>query len=377
MVLTGLLFGLFALTAAPAQNLLSNGSFEDGLADWGKADPAIFEVTTGDAADGTQYITIQSPDSADHALRRVLTGLTPGEQYTLTVRTRKNTIPDLRIILRDPETKKYVGLLRPLPSDDWQAVSRVFRAPGEAIGVEISSRAPGECQVDDVSVVAGTVPQTDPAPASAAPRPEKKEPFGDQIAVFEAFDKVNPPEPGSTLFVGSSTIKRWRTMAKYFPGVRVMNRGFGGARMRDVLNYEDRIVLPCKPAHILVYAGDNDLAAKGTPEEVLADFKEFVRKAQAALPGVSITYISIKPSPHRMRIAEKTAEVNRLIEEYVRTDPTLGYVDITKTLLGPDGKPDPALFEADGLHINEEGYRRIAPPIQERIAAASAVHTQP
>jgi lysophospholipase L1-like esterase len=374
-IFLGCLSGLLALSSGWTQNLLTNGSFEDGLQDWGNAHPAIFEVTAGDAADGTQFVTIQSPDSSDNALRRVLRGLTPGEDYTLTVCTRKNTIPDLRIILRNPETKKYIGLLRPLPSDEWQTVTKTFKAPGEAVGVEISTRAPGECQIDALSVVAGISAPTADATASNTqntPRPEKKEPFGDQIAAFEAFDKVNPPEPGSTLFVGSSTIKRWRTMTKYFPDVRVMNRGFGGARMRDVLAYEERIVLPCQPAHILVYAGDNDLAARGTPEDVLNDFQTFVEKARAAQPGVAITYISIKPSPHRTRIAAQTEEANRLIAAYVKKDPSLGYVDVSKTLLGPDGKPDPALFEADGLHINEEGYRRFAVPIQERIAALAS-----
>jgi lysophospholipase L1-like esterase len=377
-LLFGGALGLLAISSGWGQNLLTNGSFEDGLQDWGNAKPAIFEVTAGDAADGSHFVYIQSPDDSDNAIRRVLKGLTPGEDYTLTVYTRKNTIPDLRIILRNPETKKYIGLLKPLPSDDWQPVSRTFKAPGEAVGVEISTRAPGECQVDNVSVVAGiSAPQANPSSgpssssAGSSPRPDKKEPFADQIGAFEAFDKVNPAAPGGTLFVGSSTIKRWRSMAKYFPDVRVINRGFGGARMRDVLYYEDRIVLPSKPAHILVYAGDNDLAAKGTPEEVLADFKTFVAKAHAAQPGIPITYISIKPSPHRTRIATKTEEANRLIAEYVKTDPSLAYVDITQTMLGPDGKPDPALFEADGLHINEEGYRRFAEPIQKRIADLS------
>lgn len=375
--LPGLLFAILLSSPGSAQNLVSNGSFEEGLKDWGKGNAAIFEVTTGQAADGEHFVAIQSTDSKDNALRRTLKGLTPGEEYTLTVRTRKNTIPDLRIILRDTEKKSYVGMLKPLPSVDWQSISKTFKAPGTEVGVEISTRAPGSCDVDDVSVVAGNVAPAGSTPSAAstgsapqpAPAATKGEPFADQIAAFEAFDKVNPPKPGAVLFVGSSTIKRWATMAKYFPDVRVLNRGYGGAKMRDVLYYEDRIVLPCKPAHIIVYAGDNDLAAKATPQDVLNDFKAFVTKAHAAQPETPITFVSIKPSPHRMSILGKMKEANRLVEEYVKTDPKLGYVDITGTMLGPDGHPDPAIFEADGLHINEEGYRRFAVPIQARVSA--------
>ena len=92
-----------------------------------------------------------------------------------------------------------------------------------------------------------------------------------------------------------------------------------------------------------------------------------VAKVHAAQPETVITFISIKPSPHRERIASKTAEANRIVQEYVKTDPKLGYVDITGTLLGPDGHPDASIFEADGLHINEEGYKRYAVPIKARI----------
>jgi lysophospholipase L1-like esterase len=138
--------------------------------------------------------------------------------------------------------------------------------------------------------------------------------------------------------------------------------------MSDVLAYADRIVIPCKPSHILVVAGDNDLAAKATPQDVLRDFKAFVAQVHAAQPEVPITFISIKPSPHRERITTKVAEANKIVQDYTKTDAKhLGYVDVTAALLGPDGHPDPALYEADGLHLNEDGYKRYAVPIKARV----------
>lgn len=376
------LLGFFVLTAsARAQNLVTNGGFENALKDWGKGDASIFEVTKGKAAEGEQYLAIQSPDAKEKTLRRVIGGLTAGQEYTLAVWARKNTIADLRIVIRNTERKSYVGMIKPLPSEDWKLSKYTFKSPGTEVGLEISARAAGGCDLDDVAIVAGkgeAITETASATPSSAPSSSvgtaptaaaAQEPFADQIAAFEAFDKVNPPKSGAVLFVGSSTLKRWLTIAKYFPEVTVLNRGFGGARMSDVLYYADRIVLPCKAKHILVVAGDNDLAGKATPADVLRDFKAFVAKVHAAQPETVVTFISIKPSPHRERIAGKTTEANRIVQEYVKTDPKLGYVDITGALLGADGHPDASLFEADALHLNEEGYKRYAVPIKARVLA--------
>lgn len=379
----GLLGTLSALSPAAAQNLVANGGFEDSLKGWGNANATVFEVTTGQPAEGAHFVAIQSPDSAEKTLRRVVGGLTAGQDYTLTVKTRKNTITDLRIVVRNTASKAYVSMIKPLPSDAWQASTRTFKAPGTEVGLEISVRAAGSCDLDDITIVPGKsapssslAPVQAPAGASTTPDTSKaeagakpQEPFADQIAAFEAFDKVNPPKPGAVVFVGSSTIKRWSTLAKHFPEVTVVNRGFGGARMRDVVAYAERIVIPLKASHILVYAGDNDLAGKETPQDVLSDFKAFVAKVRAAQPETPITFIAVKPSPHRLRIIAKMAEANRLIQDYTKGDPKLGFVDITATVLGPDGNPDPALFEKDGLHLNEAGYDRFAVPIRTRVLA--------
>ncbi|MCX7009652.1 MAG: GDSL-type esterase/lipase family protein [Kiritimatiellaeota bacterium] len=360
--------GAVVASSAPTQNLLTSGGFEDALQGWGHGNAAVFEVTTGGAAEGEHFIAVQCPNTKDNALRRIVGGLTAGQDYTLTFKTRKNTIADLRIILRNPATKSYMGMVKPAPSDDWQVCQHNFKAPGPEVGLEISARAPGRCDLDDFAIVPGKgAPMPNSPKASVESTAAKGGPFADQIAAFESADKLNPPKPGAVLFVGSSTIKRWRTLAKYFPEVTVINRGYGGAMMADVLLYVDCIVIPYQAKHILVYAGDNDLAAKATPQDVLRDFKTFVAKVHAVQSGTPITFVSIKPSPHRMRIASKVAEANRLVQDFVKGDPKLGYVDITATLLGPDGKPDPALFEKDGLHLTEAGYERFAVPIKARV----------
>jgi lysophospholipase L1-like esterase len=178
-----------------------------------------------------------------------------------------------------------------------------------------------------------------------------------EIAAFESADKTNPPPAGAILFVGSSSIRMWKSLAEDFKGFPVINRGFGGSQMVDSVSYADRIVLPYRPRQIVVYAGDNDLAAGKTPGEVLSDFQAFVAKVRHALPETRICYISIKPSPARWKLVERMREANRLIAEYARANEGLAFIDVFTPMLGEDGQPRPELFAADKLHLNQTGYR--------------------
>jgi lysophospholipase L1-like esterase len=176
------------------------------------------------------------------------------------------------------------------------------------------------------------------------------------IAAFEAADKTNPPPTNAILFVGSSSIRLWKTLAQDFLGFPVINRGFGGSQMSDTLEFAGRIVLPCRPRQVLVYAGDNDLADGKSPEEVTAAFKALVGRVHATLPGTRIGYIAIKPSPSRWKLADRMKAANRLIAEFAKTDERLAFIDVFTPILGEDGQPRPDLFVADKLHLNAKGY---------------------
>ena len=177
-----------------------------------------------------------------------------------------------------------------------------------------------------------------------------------EIAAFEASDKINPPHQNSILFVGSSTIRLWKSLAHDFPQHKVINRGFGGSHLADSIAFAHRIVIPYRPKMVLLYAGDNDIADGKTPEMVSADFKSFVAQVQAALPETGIAYISIKPSLARWQLVDKIKAANRLIEDYSRKKKNLMFIDVFTPMLGPEGEPRKELFESDGLHLNAKGY---------------------
>jgi len=181
-----------------------------------------------------------------------------------------------------------------------------------------------------------------------------------EIAAYEAMDRAHPLPQGGVLFIGSSTIRRWKTLDKDFPNHRVINRGFGGSQIADSTHFAERIIFPYEPRMIVLRAGGNDINAGKSPEQVFADYKAFVAKVHARLPKTQIVYISISPSPARWAERDAYKTLNALIEKYTRQQPYLKYLDTYDMVLGSDGQPRRELFVADKLHFSAEGYRLLA-----------------
>jgi len=186
--------------------------------------------------------------------------------------------------------------------------------------------------------------------ASAADRWEKT------IAAFEAEDKTSPPPKDAVVFIGSSSIRLWDLKAS-FPELVAINRGFGGSQMVDAARYARRIVTPYKPRLIVLYEGDNDLNAGKSPQQVAADFGEFLKAVRSDLPTTPLIVIGLKPSPSRWKLIEQQREANRLLAEQCAKDGKCRFLDVEKPMLGSDSQPKPEIFRADKLHLNDEGYK--------------------
>ena len=193
------------------------------------------------------------------------------------------------------------------------------------------------------------------APAAEARAPEENR-WEPNIRRFEEQDKKEMPPAGGILFVGSSSIVGWK-VDECFPGLPVINRGFGGSQIADSVHFADRIVLPYRPKVIVLYAGDNDVAAGKSPERVLRDYRQFAKVVHAGLPETRIVFVAIKPSMRRWNLVDKMREANRLIRAATEKEERLVYVDIDGPMIGDDGKPRAELFKPDGLHLNAEGYK--------------------
>jgi lysophospholipase L1-like esterase len=178
-----------------------------------------------------------------------------------------------------------------------------------------------------------------------------------EIAAFETMDRTNPPPTNAVLFIGSSTIRFWTTLAQDFPGQPVINRGFGGSEIADSIHFADRILFPYAPKAVFFRAGGNDIASGEPPDAVFEDFKMFVATVHAKLPATEIFYISWCPTIARWQNRDKEKILNGLVKEYAGHTPHLQYIETSDMVLDADGKPRPELFRDDKLHFSAAGYK--------------------
>lgn len=181
--------------------------------------------------------------------------------------------------------------------------------------------------------------------------------YEDEIRAFEAADAALPPAPGGVLFIGSSSIRMWDTLAEDMAPAPVINRGFGGSKTGEVLAVFDRIVTPYEPGVIVYYCGDNDLGTDNTDARAAAQgFITFDARARALWPEVEVVYIPIKASLARWSNWDAMRRANDTVAAYCERTPGATFADTVTPTLGPDGRPDPAMFLDDGLHLAPAGY---------------------
>ena len=194
------------------------------------------------------------------------------------------------------------------------------------------------------------------ARAADEPSPERWE---EEIRRLERHPQATPSVAGGVLFVGSSSVRMWDSLPDDMSPLRVVRRGFGGARTADVLHYAKRLVLPHRPRAIVYYAGDNDLADPGkhaNPQTVRDNFRNFVETIRDAGQSPDIYFVSIKPSPTRMPHWAAMARANKLVERYASSEPGVTYIDVANRMLDSRGQPRAELYGQDGVHLSAHGY---------------------
>ena len=177
------------------------------------------------------------------------------------------------------------------------------------------------------------------------------------IQRFETRDRENPPPEGAIVCTGSSSMRGWHeTIKTDLAPLTVIPRGFGGSTMNDLLHYTDRIILPYKPRSVVLYEGDNDIAAGISPAKILKTFSLLVAKIHKALPECRIYVLSIKPSITRWHLWPEMQKANNLIAAECASQKLLTYVDVATGMMNKDGNLRKDIFQEDGLHMVREGY---------------------
>lgn len=179
--------------------------------------------------------------------------------------------------------------------------------------------------------------------------------FVTEIQAFADWDSKNATPADPIVFAGSSSISLWNT-AERFPGLPIVNRGFGGSQMTDVNQHVKETVLRYSPKIVVLYAGDNDINAGRTNDQVFAEYETFVRAVHGADSTADIVFLPIKPSLQRWALWPRMRDVNERVRVYAKANAHLHSIDLATPMLGPDGKPRPELFVEDGLHMTSAGY---------------------
>lgn len=190
--------------------------------------------------------------------------------------------------------------------------------------------------------------------------------FSNEVAAFKQEDKKHGRIEGTILFVGSSSFRMWDSLQSYFPSYAILNRGFGGSTLKDVIYYADDIIFPYRPKQIVIYCGENDLTEPNVGEAVVFDrFKILFEMIRKQFTDIPILFISIKPSPSRKQFRASVESTNASIKYFLSQQKHTGFIDVYHLMLNEKGNPKPEIFKSDSLHMNKNGYdiwqRAIAP----------------
>ena len=188
------------------------------------------------------------------------------------------------------------------------------------------------------------------------PDPER---FSESFQKFALDDQNSSSNDAELiLFTGSSSIRRWDSLATDFPEFNVLNRGFGGSQISDVIYYYPLLFPRYQPQKIVFYCGENDLWNGKPMAQVFHDFKTLWQRIKMDLPGTSLFYLACKPSPKRISKWNLYQSLNLKIKNLCLRDSRLTFIDLAPTLLKPNQSFYPEIWDSDHLHVNEPGYQR-------------------
>jgi lysophospholipase L1-like esterase len=185
------------------------------------------------------------------------------------------------------------------------------------------------------------------------------QPFINEIKAFRKADSINKPPKNAVLLIGSSSFTKWKDVQDYFPEYTILNRGFGGSSLTDVIYYANDVILKYKPKQILIYCGENDVAGSSsvTADTVLERFKILYGIIRSKFKKVPVAYISMKPSPSREKLLPIYVKGNELIKTFLASQKNTAFINVYDSMFDAEGKIFTHIFIADKLHMNAAGYK--------------------
>lgn len=193
-------------------------------------------------------------------------------------------------------------------------------------------------------------------------------PYWNDVQAFKKQDSIEMPTHYNTLFIGSSSFTKWKTLREDLPEYTPLNRGFGGSTLVDLIRYQKDVIDKYSPEKIVIYCGENDVATSEsiTGKIVLDRFKSLYQHIREKFPQIPVYYISLKPSPLRWDMRERMMDANKQIEAYCKNQKNTYFISIWKQML-VNKKPNPSIFIEDSLHMNHKGYEIWMKEIRKKV----------
>lgn len=183
--------------------------------------------------------------------------------------------------------------------------------------------------------------------------------FWNEIQNFKRQDSISMPAKNQILFVGSSSFTKWTDVQDYFPTHKIINRGFGGSTLLDLIRYNQEVILKYKPKQIIIYCGENDFASSDSVsvQMLTQRFIKLFEIIRTEFKKTPIAYVSMKPSPRRLHLMKKYLAANEAIKIFLKEKPATAFIDVYPAMLNEDGSPIAEIFIKDNLHMNAQGYQ--------------------
>lgn len=218
-------------------------------------------------------------------------------------------------------------------------------------------------------------PAASPQPVAAnvdviAPYQAKaKGKWAQSIAAFDQQNLGVEQSPDSVLFIGSSSIRRWSTMATDLVPYRTIRRGYGGAKFTDMGVFVNQLVSPHQYRALVMFVGNGVVGepTDHTPDQIEELARYIVSVSHSHQPGSPVFLIEITPCEKRFAAWSKIRAVNARLREVALSTPDTYFIPTASHYLKADGTPRPELFVADKLHLSESGYQLWSSLIRKRL----------
>lgn len=173
--------------------------------------------------------------------------------------------------------------------------------------------------------------------------------------IQKKYDTIWNPTKKTIVFAGSSSIRLWKDLEELFPSHQIVNTGFGASLSTDLLLFSEELILNFDPYKVFIYEGDNDIAVKRKPKEIIVTTEKILDKIWAKNKDTKVILISAKPSVVRWSAKRKYKRLNRKLKRLSKKENLLQFADVWNPMLKKN-KLNKDLFLVDGLHMNSKGY---------------------